>query len=401
MNPGDRLRVARGLRVTCQSPSEFLLKSGQREICGGPYTLALLDAFRTPRSMNEVLADFRGRLTGAQDWMELTQQLLLLHRHGLLEDPAAVELEVRANPVAGFGSPAIHIQMLEDRERTQRFLRAIADVVKPGDVVVDLGTGSGVLAIAAAKAGARRVYAIEATNIADTARRAFAENGVADRISLIEGYSTQIQVPERADVLVSEIIGNEPLGERILETTADAVRRFLKPDAKLIPQRLRVQAFPVELPAKYRDRLRVSDDVLENWRHAYGVDFTALADLSRKSPASLQIKPAEITQWLALGDSHCVADFDLTLPSHPREAATAIVDCTRAGTLEALAIWFEADLGCGQLLATNPATYRPDNHWLHPVYVLAAPVKVQAGERIRLRIETSHSVHVSAEPVEA
>ncbi len=367
----------------------------------GPYTLALLDAFRTPRSMKDVLADFRTRLTGKQDWVEYTQQLLLLHRHGMLEDEATAQSDQPANATAGFGSPAVHIQMLEDRERTQRFLQAIRDTVKAGDVVVDLGTGSGVLAIAAAKAGARQVYAIEATNIAETARKAFADNGVADRVSLIEGYSTQIQLPEQADVLISEIIGNEPLAERILETTSDAVRRFLNPGARLIPQRLRVYAVPVELPPRYRDRVRVSDAVLSSWRQNFGLDFTALAELSRRTPVSMQIKPSQLAEWPALSESCCVADFDLTRTSHPREPATAIIECFKAGTLEALAVWFAADLGSGHVLATDPAAMRPDNHWTHPVYVLATPVSVQVGDRIRLRIETRNSVQVSAERLQA
>lgn len=400
MNPDDRLKVARGLRVTCQSPSEFLLQSELGEMCSGPYTLALLDAFRTPRSMKDVLADFRNRVTGIQDWMELTQQLLLLHRQGMLQGEAAAgRVGAGTNPMTGFGAPAIHIQMLEDRERTGRFLRAIRETVRPGDVVVDLGTGSGVLAIAAAQAGARQVYALEATTIAETARRAFADNGVADRILLIEGHSTQIQLPERADVLVSEIIGNEPLAERILETTSDAVRRFLKPEARLIPRRLRVHALPVEMPAKDRDRVRVSDAALESWRQDFGLDFSALAELSRQTPTSMQVKPAQLAQWVTLAESRCVADFDLTRASHPREPATAIVECCRAGRLEALAVWFEVDLGSGEWLTTDPASFRPDNHWTHPVYVLGKPLLVNVGDRIRLNINTGHSVSVDAERV--
>lgn len=288
---------------------------------------------------------------------------MLLQRQEILQGEATAGLVgAGVNPVTGFGAPAIHIQMLDDRERTGRFLRAIRETVRPGDVVVDLGTGSGVLAIAAAQAGARKVYALEATTIGETARRAFADNGVADRVHLIEGHSTQVQLPERADVLVSEIIGNEPLAERILETTSDAVRRFLKPDAKLIPRQLRVHAFAVEMPAKDRDRLRVSDAALESWRQEFGLDFSALAELSRQTPANIQVKPAQLTQWSALAESRCVADFDLTRASHPREPATAIVECRRAGRLEALAVWFEADLGSGQWLTTDPASFRPDNH---------------------------------------
>ena len=71
--------------------------------------------------------------------------------------------------------------MLHDDRRTGDYLAALAEAVRPGDVVLDIGTGSGVLAIAAARAGARRVYAVEASDIAEVAERVFAANGVEDR----------------------------------------------------------------------------------------------------------------------------------------------------------------------------------------------------------------------------
>ena len=105
----------------------------------------------------------------------------------------------------------MHIAMLNDRRRTASFLAAIRRVVRPGDVVVDVGTGTGVLAIAAAQAGAARVYAVEATGIGKLAEANFRANGLQDRITLVPGWSMQVTLPERADVLVSEVIGKTPL----------------------------------------------------------------------------------------------------------------------------------------------------------------------------------------------
>lgn len=400
MNPSALLRLARGLRVDCESGTEFLLRADSRKVRGGAFALALLDAFRTPRSMNGVLAEFRGRLTGTQDWIELTQQLLLLHRGGILVDAEAAEADATLSDRASFGAPSIHIRMLNDRERTRRYLDAIASVVQPGDVVVDLGTGSGILAVAAARAGARRVYAIEATTIAHAARRVFAENNVADRISLVEGHSTQVQLPERADVLVSEIIGNEPLSEKILESTADAVRRFLKPDARLIPRALRVQAYPVEMPENYRDGFRVSAAALENWRRDYGVDFSALAELSRRTPGHLQLKPSQIADWPALAKSACIADYDLTRSVHEQRTATATFECVRGGLMDAVALWFEADLAPGQTLSTDPATPRADNHWSHPVHILGDALDVRDGDRVLLNIDAGSPPQVRAQVVD-
>jgi len=93
-----------------------------------------------------------------------------------------------------------HASMLNDRRRTAGYLASIRDIVKPGDVVVDIGTGTGILAIAAVRAGARHVYAIEEARIARVARTLFEANGMTDHITLIRGRSTEVKLPQRADV---------------------------------------------------------------------------------------------------------------------------------------------------------------------------------------------------------
>jgi predicted RNA methylase len=112
--------------------------------------------------------------------------------------------------VSGASLP-LHLALLNDRRRTTSFLDTIATVVRPGDVVVDVGTGTGVLALAAARAGARHVYAIEMGGIADCAEGLFEASDASDRITLVRGRSLDVRLPERADVLVCELIGHAPL----------------------------------------------------------------------------------------------------------------------------------------------------------------------------------------------
>lgn len=98
--------------------------------------------------------------------------------------------------------------MLPDDRRTGDHLAAIEEAVRPGDVVLNIGTG--VLAVAAARAGARRVYAVEASDIAEVAGRVFAANGVQDRVTLIPGWSRTVDLPEPVDVLVAATEGRRP-----------------------------------------------------------------------------------------------------------------------------------------------------------------------------------------------
>ena len=110
-------------------------------------------------------------------------------------------------------------------------------------MVVEVGTGTGVLAIAAARAGARHVYTIEGGAMAPVAREVIRTNGVADRVTVVEGWSTEVTLPERGSVFVSETIGNLAFDE-LIAIARDAVRRHLEPGARMIPQQLRLWRCP-------------------------------------------------------------------------------------------------------------------------------------------------------------
>ena len=177
--------------------------------------------------------------------------------------------------------------MLHDDRRTSDYVAALSQAVRPGDVVLDIGTGSGVLAIAAARAGARHVYAVEASDIAEAAERVFALNDMEDRITLVAGWSREIELPEPADLLVSEVIGNEPFEEEILETTLDARRRLLKPGARLIPNALTLFARPLLLPETEARQRALGRSAVERWRGLYGIDFEPLRGRGGPGPRQL------------------------------------------------------------------------------------------------------------------
>ena len=95
----------------------------------------------------------------------------------------------------------------ETNVRLEMYQRAIAETVKPGDAVCDLGTGTGILAFMACRAGARRVYAVEIGPVVELARLLSRENGFEDRIIFLDGLSNDIDLGERADVLVTDSFG--------------------------------------------------------------------------------------------------------------------------------------------------------------------------------------------------
>ena len=230
----------------------------------------------------------------------------------LIEESGLISPDAGRAPISGWADPVEHARMLDDDRRTGDYLAALAAGVRPGDVVLDIGTGTGVLAVAAARAGARRVYAVEATDIAVVAERVFEANGVQDRVTLVPGWSRQIELPEKADVLVAEVIGNEPFEEEILETTLDARRRLLKPGARLIPHTLTLMARPVLLPeGEFRQRA-FGRAAIERWRALYDIDFQPLLDAAIPGPVHTITEGEVVATWPQMGPPVVLASIDLT-----------------------------------------------------------------------------------------
>ncbi len=241
------LRRIPNLRLSIDSSNQLeIFWEGKKCKCGG-HGLAVLDTFYQSTSLSKALGKLKDRVKGVQDWMDLMSTIDGLYEVGILQDNSQSVPKLSKSPY-GFDAAPIHISMLNDRARTSNYIDGIREVVQSGDIVVDVGTGTGILAIAAAEAGARHVYAIEASGIGKLAGKIFKANGVANRITLIEGWSTQINLPELADVMISEMIGNEPLAENVLEITTDAIKRLLKPNARLIPRKIKIFGLPVTIP---------------------------------------------------------------------------------------------------------------------------------------------------------
>src|SRR5687768_17008994 len=274
--------------------------------------------------------------------------------------------------------------MLNDQPRTQRFLSAIAEVVRPGDVVVDLGTGTGILAMAAARAGARKVYAIEAGPVGPVAQKLFAANGLADRIELVAGYSTDIDLPERVDVLVTETFGNSPLSEEVLEIVVDARTRLLKPDARVVPGSVRVFGTPVIVPPAELSQFVFTPECLRQWQRWYDVDFTPLGSVDRNALLTHWLDRARVADWEPLTPTAPLIDIDLTALSDARVHGSADVPVERKGQLSGIAVHFDLRLSPGVSHSTDAWQSAPDNHWLVPIYFFVEPMDVCRGDVLRL-----------------
>jgi protein arginine N-methyltransferase 1 len=132
-------------------------------------------------------------------------------------------------------SLAAYGQMVADRVRTDSYTQALKHQIKTGDVVADIGTGTGILALLACRFGARRVYAFEPSGIIGLAREIAVANGFADRIEFIPRMSTESSLPEPVNAVVSDVHGVLPFFGKGLVSLMDARERFLAPNGRMIP----------------------------------------------------------------------------------------------------------------------------------------------------------------------
>jgi predicted RNA methylase len=345
---------------------------------GGPHTLSILDAFSEARTLGAVVDELSAR--SARDFATLTTTILELHSQAILTAPGVAP--VLADTM-GWDAPSVHARMLGDFTRTDAFLRALREVVRPDDVVVDIGTGTGVLALGAAKAGARKVFAVESSSIAEIASEMFVKNGQADRIELIRGWSTRIDLPQRASVLVSETIGNQAFGESIIETAIDARRRLLEPDARLIPSRVRVYAQPYVMREAVRREHLFSKENVARWNELYGMDFSPLVDTVGQRPLLLSLRHFEAAGWEPLGPKALLVDMDLANAEAAFER-TGTSHITESGELGAFLEFFELTLSPSIEFDGHPHHVPSDCSWRFPAWVLPEARPVRAGDRIPL-----------------
>jgi protein arginine N-methyltransferase 1 len=374
------------VKLQLNASNQIDIQTDGRTVSCAQHGLAVLDAFSQPTPLRVAINRLKAR--GEQHWIDLTEVILQLYEAGVLQNPEVRNHGNFLKPT-GFGGTRIHVAMLNDRARTASFLAAIREVVRPGDIVLDIGTGTGVLAVAAARAGAAHVYAVEAGAMADVASALFAREGLTDRITLLREWSTEIKLPEPADVLVREIIGNDPLDERILEMTRDARKRLLKPDARLIPHTLTIYGLPLSLPQSELNKSVPTEETLQRWKSWYDIDFTPLAEATDRSSFSKFVVNSHSTvEWPVFSDPVVLAETKFALTEPLVIDRKVEVTATAAGQLNGFMVYFEAGLGPTAALSTSPSQASEENSWRHPVWHFGEGLTLQTGDRFGLHFQS-------------
>lgn len=270
-----------------------------------------------------------------------------------------------------------HLKLLADDARLSALRTAIGRLVRPGDVVLDAGTGTGVLAFFACQAGARRVYAVECEDIIHVAREVAEANGYGERIVFIQGDAQSLSLPEPVDVLVSDLIGVIGLDQNILSIYRHLVAAdLLREGARVLPRSIRVMLAP------WQDRSFYSFLDLAGG-NVQGVSFGPIRERLMNQLYSTCLDPAG-----QLADPRAV--WNVALPPDPEPArftANETFPITRAGQLNGIGGWFRAELCPDVTLETTPG--EPLMVWNQGFIPLSQPVQVEPGDQFELTLSAT------------
>jgi predicted nicotinamide N-methyase len=274
--------------------------------------------------------------------------------------------------------PPWHFPMMNDVPRNAAYDEAIRRIV-PGHSVLDIGTGSGLLAMMAARAGARWVATCERVPwIAAKAAEVIAANGLSDRIKVIAKRSTDLQIgsdlKEPAEVLVSEVFGTMVLNEHVIPTIEDARARLLKPSAVVIPNVARARVY-LAGGAALESRLFVDravgftlapfNDFMSPriWFDAHHLPHDVLSE-------DVEVFRFDFTRPLARADKRVIDVIDVTV--------------TRPGRCFGVVQWLHLDFVEGVSYENRPISRTTNDGWGHMLYRFSEPMELKAGDRVRL-----------------
>jgi protein arginine N-methyltransferase 1 len=375
-----RLQLVPGVRTRLDVAGHVLVDAPDGTIIdAGPNGFGTLSMFARPVRLGVAIQRLEQDSDGSTDFVPTLSVINMLIEEGVLVSSEASRAGSR-----GWADPVEHARMLHDDRRTIDYIAALRRAVRPEDIVLDVGTGSGVLAIAAARAGARHVYAVEASDIADVAERVLARNGVQDQVTLIRGWSRDIELPEPADLLVTEVIGNEPFEEEFLETTLDARRRLLKPGARLIPHTLELLARPLLIPDAEARQRAIGRHAIQRWRELYKIDFQPLLDAALPSPVNNPTEAEVLARWPAVGPPVTLATVELGDLTEPTVDAAAELAFASTALVNAVAVTFRAHLH-GDIVHTSDPWRWSSSSWATSVWVLPEAQPVPTGRSLLVR----------------
>ncbi len=295
-----------------------------------------------------------------------------------------------------FAGLSEHEEMLSDSARVTSYHRGIHQAVSAGDVVLDLGAGTGLLSFMASRAGAAKVYAVEHSDFIDVAREIAEFNGFTN-IEFVKANSREFTPPEPIDLVLHEQMGDEVFNENMVENLLDLRDRVLRPSGRLLPARFRLYVEPVVFKESMRVR-RFWNIALPDCIDLGPMEFSpAAARFDTRRTEQLWTRSGSVER--TVGPPQPVLEFDLhTLESLDSLPLDHVVERTADSDLivDGACVWFEAIFDDQNILTTSPLA--PLTSWGNRLFRLDR--ELARGEQLRLHVHLGRLIDSTTWSVE-
>jgi protein arginine N-methyltransferase 1 len=269
--------------------------------------------------------------------------------------------------------------MLADQGRTSAYARALEARITPGAVVLDIGTGPGIMALLACRFGAARVYAVEPDDVIQVAREAAAASGFGDRVRFVQAMTTEIDLPEQVDGIVAEIHGALPLYEKSVVSILDARARFLKPGGWIIPARESLWAALVSCPAAH-------ELMTDGWTNEHGFDFSG----ARQRITNLW-RPLRLEADALLVHPRCWATLDYATlqTAEVRGEVSWHVEGDAIG--HGVGVWFDTEAAPGSCFSNAPGSEK--HVFAQGFFPWPEATRLTRGDEVRVSLRADFDGH--------
>ncbi|KAK1417270.1 hypothetical protein QVD17_26396 [Tagetes erecta] len=304
-------------------------------------------------------------------------------------------------------------EMLSDRVRMNAYFNSVFNNKHHfiGKTVLDVGTGSGILAIWSAQAGAKKVYAVEATKMAEHARELVKANNLQDVVEVIEGSVEDITLPEKVDVIISEWMGYFLLRESMFDSVICARDRWLKPTGVMYPSHARMWLAPIrsevadQKMGDYQGSMDDWHEFVTETKSFYGVDMSVLTKPFSEEQKKYYLQTSlwnNLDPNQVVGTPAVLKEIDcltVTVDDIIQVKANILSTVTKEDTwLCGFGGWFDVHFNgrpenpaeCDVELTTAPSI-EYGTHWGQQVFLLHPPARVNKGNEILINFLMNRS----------
>lgn len=269
-----------------------------------------------------------------------------------------------------------YCSMLTDERRMKAYSETMKKVIGKDSIVLDLGAGTGYFSILASKLGAKKVYALEPNSLIHLAKEFAKQNNCADNIEFIQKNSTDLELEEKADVLICDLHGVLPFFDQSIATIIDARKRLIKEDAVMMPRRETVYF-----------AIAQSDEMYEQNISRFLNDFGGISIASAKHLLTNRLMNGYKKEMTLLSDSQIFASLDYRTIEETSFSKTLSFEINKKGIAHGLRGWFECEIGDG--LTTTNSLDNPETTYGAPFFPFETVLEVDAGEKFEVKLDAA------------